>query len=180
MLSRGSIAAALVVAVVACCQPASAVIRRMGPWNPAAGSDLIVVGRIQRATDVDVQSQDRVSSLRLNRVLYGDAAVGDTLQVYWRFPGTMTDDGLILVVEGAGPDLDAFADRPAVWLLRCCHEGWLYLHRRPVVLERGQRPRIEKLIEELGEQVDDPLAMEAARALSSYLQGFVDGASLSR
>ena len=180
MLARSRIATALFVTVVVCCQPASAARRVMRPWNPAAGSDLIVVGRIQRATDVDLRSQDRVSYLRLNRVLYGDAAAGDTLQVYWRFPGTMTDDGWMSFFERGGPDLDAFADRPAVWLLRCCHEGWLYLHHRPVVLERGQRPRIEELIEELGEQVDDPLAMEAARALSSYLQGFVDGASLSR
>ena len=122
--------------------------RSMGPYELmllADYSDYLVVGEVVGTEDFDSGKSARVSLVRVQNVLFGDVAAGDTLSVHWRTAQESLGDGYMRITTEPGPQLSR-AVGPHVWLVLDVN-GELRSGGDPIRLSPASRSGIAKHLE---------------------------------
>ena len=141
-------------------------------WTYVAESEIAVTGVVVDTDPVqDPLRPERVSRLAVGRVLYGNAAPGDTIAVLWS--GTTWHYDYAIVATG--PQLDTLAGQPALFLLRCSRDGAFALDGPPAALTDDSIEELRELLWPLGISVEDAESIGKLGAVRAYLEGYVDG-----
>ena len=79
-------------------------------------AQFLVAGVVIDTEEFDPRTSDRVSLIRVDRVLFGEVSDGDTLSVAWSTGRDVSDGGVVRVMSDPGPQLSALTDI-RLWLL---------------------------------------------------------------
>jgi hypothetical protein len=153
---------------------------------------LLVVGSVVGTKEFDPDKAQRESLIEVRRVLYGDAAAGDTLSVTWSTGRWVRKDGGGSGISPRGPQLSSLPGLH-VWLiserqgeLGCVGDpiplgpsarstmreylDWAQVPRMPYGGLAGKDPAIAR-----ADGLDPERGDAVRRVLAAYLAGYLDG-----
>ena len=131
------------------------------------------VSEPQSAGSVGTEVELLVAHLRVDRVVFGPAAAGDTLQLYFR----AMKPGSNFILPGLHPDRHADCVGRATLWLACEHAGGGFEvpTHGSIVVQLDDELQVVGLLWQLEGEPSDLQAHPKVSLLRQYLSGYVDG-----